>query len=434
MELERMHEFFKGKTILMTGTTGFLAKVFLEKILRTQPQIHKLYLLVRAQTSDLAAQRFQNEVIHTDLFRVLRDQWGKDFDSFISKKIVVISGDVSLHNFGMEDEQLKIKMIEEINIFMNFAATTKFDERFDISMEVNTMGVLHVLNFAKHCPEIKIFVQISTAYVCGEIKDEKTIMLEKPFEMGQTLKETSKLDITTEMNLLKKKIDELRSKNATENTIKHALKDYGIERAKLYGWPNTYTFTKAMGEMQLVHHKENVPLIIIRPTMVTSTLKDPFPGWIEGLRTLDSIICSIGQGKITSFLGHPKTILDIIPADMVINCMMTTIVACSNQTPENFIYHISSSLRNPFRIVDARDYSYYYFIKFALENKNGKPIIVPKPTLISSRAVFDIYMTLRYVFPLKVLNVVNKAFCQCSQDVYDDSYKKFKRVTRLVEL
>jgi len=68
------------------------------------------------------------------------------------------------------------------------------------------------------------------AYVCGEIKDEKTIMLEKPFEMGQTLKETSKLDITTEMNLLKKKIDELRSKNATENTIKHALKDYGIER------------------------------------------------------------------------------------------------------------------------------------------------------------------------------------------------------------
>lgn len=39
-----------------------------------------------------------------------------------------------------------------------------------------------------------------------------------------------------------------------------------------------------MGEMQVVHHKDNVPLIIIRPTMVTSTLKDPFPGWIEGLR------------------------------------------------------------------------------------------------------------------------------------------------------
>jgi len=39
-----------------------------------------------------------------------------------------------------------------------------------------------------------------------------------------------------------------------------------------------------MGEMLLMHHKDNVPLIIIRPSMVTGTSKDPFPGWIEGLR------------------------------------------------------------------------------------------------------------------------------------------------------
>lgn len=69
-----------------------------------------------------------------------------------------------------------------------------------------------------------------SAYVCGEIKDRKTIVQEKPFEMGQTLKETSKLDITAEMYLLKKKIDELRSENATENTIRYVMKDYGIER------------------------------------------------------------------------------------------------------------------------------------------------------------------------------------------------------------
>jgi len=55
-------------------------------------------------------------------------------------------------------------------------------------------------------------------------------------------------------------------------------------RANLHGWPNTYVFTKAMGEKLLVHHKDKVPLIIIRPTMVTSTSKDPFPGWIEGQR------------------------------------------------------------------------------------------------------------------------------------------------------
>jgi len=70
------------------------------------------------------------QVIVTDLFRVLRDQCGQDFDSFISSKIVVIPGDVSLLNFGLKDEKLKSKMLEEINVVVNFAASTKFDERY----------------------------------------------------------------------------------------------------------------------------------------------------------------------------------------------------------------------------------------------------------------------------------------------------------------
>lgn len=94
-----------------------------------------------------------------------------------------------------------------------------------------------------------------------------------------------------------------------------------------------------------------------------------------------------------------------IPADMVVNCMMTAIVACSNQAQENFIYHVSSSLRNPFRIADVRDFSYRYFTKFSIRNKIGKPITVSKPTLISSRVAFDILMTVRYCLPLKVCRI-----------------------------
>lgn len=435
MDSESIQHFFKGKTILITGTTGFLAKVFMEKILRTQPEIQKLYLIVRAANTDLAVHRFQNEMIGTDLYRVLRDQFREDFDSFISRKVVVISGDVSLDNLGLKDKELEIKMLEEIDVIVNCAASTKFDERFDISMGVNTMGALNVLNFAKNCHRLKVLVHISTAYVCGEVKDGKTILLEKPFEMGQTPKGTSNLDINEEMNMLKKKIDELRSKkNADQNTIKQTVKDYGTERANLYGWPNTYVFTKAMGEMLVVHHKDNVPLIIIRPTIVTSTYKDPFPGWIEGLRTIDKIICGYGQGKITSFIGHSETILDAIPADLVINCMITAIVDCSNQAPKNFIYHISSSLGNPLKFSDARNIVYDYFIKAPYKNENGKPIIVSKITVLPNMAAFNISVTCRYVLPLKVVNLVNKVFCQCFQDVFEDNYKKVKRMIRLVEL
>ena len=57
-----------------------------------------------------------------------------------------------------------------------------------------------------------------------------------------------------------------------------------MNRAKVYGWPNTYVFTKAMGEMVVGDLKGNMPVVIVRPTIVTSTLKEPFPGWAEGVR------------------------------------------------------------------------------------------------------------------------------------------------------
>lgn len=55
-------------------------------------------------------------------------------------------------------------------------------------------------------------------------------------------------------------------------------------RAKAYGWPNTYVFTKAMGEMVVGQLKDNIPTVILRPTIVSSTYKEPFPGWVEGVR------------------------------------------------------------------------------------------------------------------------------------------------------
>ncbi|XP_058763057.1 fatty acyl-CoA reductase 1-like [Vicia villosa] len=422
-----MQDFFKGKTILVTGATGFLAKVFIEKILRIQPDIKKLYLLLRASNSDLAAHRLQNEVFEIDLFRVLRGELGEDFDSFVSEKVVAIAGDVGIENLGIKDEKLKIEMFEEIDVIVHSAATTNFDERFDISMDVNTKGALHVLNFAKNCQKLKAFVHISTAYVCGDAKYENGIVREKAFEMDQSLKETSKLDIHKEMKLLEEKIAELKTMNADESTMKFALKDYGMERANLHGWPNSYVFTKAMGEMLLVHHKENVALIIIRPTIVTSTFNDPFPGWIEGVRTIDNVIYSYGKGKLKSFVGDPITILDAIPADMVINCVIAAIFIHSNQPPKNFIYHVSSSIRNPLRYSDIRNFCHWYFTKNPCINQNGKPIVVSNPFRVNNFDAFNIYMSATQ----RVLNLVSKICPNSLQDVYDKKSRQIRMMHRL---
>nr|GEW88311.1 jojoba acyl CoA reductase-related male sterility protein [Tanacetum cinerariifolium] len=61
MELESILDFLDNKTILVTGATGFLAKIFVEKILRVQPNVKKLYLLMRATDAKSALQRFNTE-------------------------------------------------------------------------------------------------------------------------------------------------------------------------------------------------------------------------------------------------------------------------------------------------------------------------------------------------------------------------------------
>lgn len=51
-----------------------------------------------------------------------------------------------------------------------------------------------------------------------------------------------------------------------------------------FGWPNAYVFTKAVGEMMVDYLRKDIPTVIIRPTIIESSLKEPFPGWMEGNR------------------------------------------------------------------------------------------------------------------------------------------------------
>uniref|UniRef100_A0A2N9ENJ6 Fatty acyl-CoA reductase n=1 Tax=Fagus sylvatica TaxID=28930 RepID=A0A2N9ENJ6_FAGSY len=237
--------------------------------------------------------------------------------------------------------------------------------------------------------------------------------------MEETLKGTSRLDIKAEKELVEEYLDRLRVQGATKEAITSTMKEFGIARAKLYGWPNTYVYTKAMGEMLLGHFHQNLPLVIIRPTMVTSTYKDPFSGWIEGARTIDGVIAAYGKGKLKCFLGGPESILDVIPADMVVNAMIMAMVAHAN-TSSRIIFHVSSSLRNPMKLCSLRNFMFRYFTLNPWIDKNGKSINFRKGIVFSSIAKFQAYMAIRYKLPLK--------------DVYIDRNRKVKLVMRLAEL
>ncbi|XP_027911721.1 alcohol-forming fatty acyl-CoA reductase-like [Vigna unguiculata] len=425
MEFGSVHNFLDGKTILVTGATGFLAKLLVEKILRVQPNIKKLYLLLRAENSEEARKRLQDEVLSKKLFRVLRGMWGADFVSFISQKLLAVGCDVSVENLGIKDTKLREMLLAETDIIVNAAATTYFYERLDVATGINTMGALNIVNFAENC-------SITMTYICGE---RKGLVAEEPFAMGETLNGSSKLDINIEKLLTEEKLKELEAENASEKTITSVMKNLGTIRSNLHGWPNVYAFTKAMGEMILLKMKGDIPLIIARPTIILSTHSEPFPGWIEGVRTVDLFVVMYGKGKLGRSVGRRSTIIDAIPADMVINSMIVALEACSKSCSKTLIYHIGSSLRNPFRISDLEDLAHQYFTKHPLTDMFGKPVACSKKvSWMSSVSSFHRYINIRYMLPLKGLNVMNKVCCYSHEAFYSESKLKVKKMMGIMRL
>ncbi|KAK6144219.1 hypothetical protein DH2020_021039 [Rehmannia glutinosa] len=400
MDLSNILEFLENRSILVTGATGFLAKIFIEKVMSKA------------------------------LFRVLKEKHGANLNSFVSEKVRVIPGDITFENLGVKDAGLLEEMWKQVDVVINLAANTNFDERYDVLLGINTLGAKHVLDFSKKCDKLKVLVHVSTAYVSGE---KEGLILETPYKMGETLNGTSGLDVESEKKLIDETLKQLKAENCSEDIIKSTMKDLGIQRARKFGWPNTYVFTKAMGEMLLGQLKENIPLVIIRPTIVTSTYKEPFPGWAEGVRTIDSLAVGYGKGKITCFLGNPKTIIDAIPADMVVNAMIVSMVAHANQ-PQETIYHIGSSVSNPLEFASIQDYGQRYFSKHPWINKEGRPVIVGKVKVLNSMESFRRYLEIHYLLPLKGLQIVNTACCQYFQGFYLEQCRKIKFVLRLVEL
>lgn len=54
--------------------------------------------------------------------------------------------------------------------------------------------------------------------------------------------------------------------------------------------PNTYTLTKHMAEHIVNDYHGKLPLCIVRPSIVTVSNQEPFPGWIDNIYGIAGIL------------------------------------------------------------------------------------------------------------------------------------------------
>nr|AXF79592.1 fatty acyl-CoA reductase 6 [Triticum aestivum] len=431
MDVDRVVGYFKGKSILITGSTGFLGKVLVEKILRVQPDVKKLFLLIRASDVESVKFRIHNEIMGKQIFQVLKEKHGLEFDNFVKEKICPLVGDVMHENFGLDTVKLR-EVSKDIDVIINGAATTNFSERYDVAFDTNVLGVKHTCEFAKKCTKLKMLLHVSTAYVAGE---KEGLITEKTFLMGETLRVGTHLDIEIELNLIKDTKRELRASSSTEKAERKTMKELGLKRARNFGWPNTYLFTRAMGEMMIGHLRGDVPVVIIRPSIITSTIKEPLPGWIEGIRTVDTVIMGHAKQTLPFFVINLDLTLDMIPGDMVVNAMMAAMAAHSEDHQAQIIYHVTSSVLNPTPSSLVIDSMHRYFVENPpCKGRNGERVRLKKMRIFSTLARLRLYTAIKYELPLEMLRLLSIALCGVFSRRYNELNRKYRFLMHMIEL
>jgi len=46
-DIVSIREFYRGKTLLITGCTGYIGKMMLEKLIRSCPDFERIYVMIR---------------------------------------------------------------------------------------------------------------------------------------------------------------------------------------------------------------------------------------------------------------------------------------------------------------------------------------------------------------------------------------------------
>lgn len=411
--MQRLRDFYRAKTILLTGGTGLLGKVLLERVLSHLAEVKKVYVLVRPKTRPAASpvsieERLKQEVYDSQIFDPLKELLGGRFDSLFHSKVQAISGDVSSEKLGL-DTQMYDRLQREVDVIINCAAVVSFDAPLDKAVGLNTLGPRRIAEFARGC-DGAFFAQVSTCYVNATRKGPVPEELPDPTRtVGHVngLPQTP-YELETEVAAILEKAQSVRGPSPeigrTESErLDRELSKMGMDWAHRRGWQDVYTFSKAMGEQMFVRSTEGLNGAIIRPAIIEGAWKSPLPGWLNGYRMLDPLIVAYGRGRMIDFPGNRHGILDIIPVDMVANAILA-IIARASESNSPRVYQIASGMENPITLGGFADQvdAYFQMNPFPVSgDENGKGRKLIKPTFPTTSR-FLRRIRLQYMLPLRI--------------------------------
>jgi long-chain acyl-CoA synthetase len=360
----------RGERIFLTGATGFLGKVLVEKLLWSVPDVGRLLLLVRPSGDRDADERLADEVLGSPIMAQLRTLHGEGWQAWAESKVEAVPGDLGKDRFGLEPDAWA-DLCRRVDRVVAGAATVTFDERLDRALELNARGALRTLALAREAGDVPL-VHVSTCFVSGR----RTGRVPEEPEPDQNA-----LDVDAVLADLDEVCGTLEAAGESGDAPWVAA---GASAAARHGFHDVYTLTKALGERLLARERGAVPAAVVRPAIVESAVAEPIPGWIETVRVADPLLAAYGRGRVHQFPGDAAAPMELIPVDYVVHALLAALADLRRETPGNAVrvYQIGSS-RNPITLGELMAHGREGFLRRTpLQDEDGQPVAVPEASFV----------------------------------------------------
>jgi fatty acyl-CoA reductase len=365
----RRHE--RAGHLLLTGATGFLGQAVLERLLSSYPDT-RVTLMVRGRSGSSSEARVAR-LLRLPVFDSWRARVGEQAAADeVARRVHVLDADLG---------GAAVSLPDDLTAVVHAASTVSFDPPIDQAFRTNVQGVHDLYEAVLRAAGRPHVVHVSTAYVNGVHHGpvpEQSLRHDVDWRAelaSATAARASAESDSRRPAVLRGLLAEARrehGKSGPRSTavaaegrrrewVERQLVDQGRLRAQVGGWNDVYTFTKALGERVAEGLLTGVlPLSVVRPAIVESALRHPYPGWIQGFKMADPLILAYGRGLLSEFPGHPDGILDLVPVDLVVNAILAA--AFRPPPPAEPRYcHVSSGDRNPLTFRAMYDHLRDYF-------------------------------------------------------------------------
>ncbi|KAF1665585.1 Fatty acyl-CoA reductase 1, partial [Aptenodytes patagonicus] len=317
-------EYYEGKNVLLTGATGFMGKVLLEKLLRSCPKVNAVYVLVRHKAGQTPEARVE-EITSCKLFDRLRDEQPN-----FRAKIIVITSELTQPELDLS-EPIKEKLIECINIIFHCAATVRFNETLRDAVQLNVTATQQLLFLAQRMKNLEVFMHVSTAYAYCNRKQIEEIVYPPPVDPRKLIDSLEWMDDGLVKDITPKLIGDR---------------------------PNTYTYTKALAEYVVQQEGAKLNTAIIRPSIVGASWKEPFPGWIDNFNGPSGLFIAAGKGILRTMRASNSAVADLVPVDVVVNTTLAAAWYSGVNRPRNvMVYNCTTGGTNPFHWGEVLEFS-----------------------------------------------------------------------------